>query len=114
MEWAVFLFFCAYIVFVIGYLAWGILDIVRNAPKFHYAWRLTDETSRFSFNLGWMLFLVIPMVRNLFGRDHYLAQVLLEILPAVAGGLFVAGLLALMTQLREVERMNREGDVEEG
>ncbi len=93
----------AFLLFVLGYFVWGLWVIVSRVPAFRAAWRRTDQTARFAFNLGGLLFFTIPVIKNHPAHDAYAVQVIVEMLPAVAGGLFVAGLLALMQQLRQVD-----------
>ncbi len=54
--------------------------------------------------MGLPLFVFIPALKDHPAEDWYVARVVIEILPALAGSFLVAGVLAFMRQVHEVRQ----------
>jgi len=78
-----------FLVFVLGYTLYAGYLLFKEWPSIRKAWTSTDPFARRAFIVGLLLFVSVPALKEHPAHDWYFAKVLLEILPAVASGLFV-------------------------
>lgn len=78
-------------------------DFKKNFPRYKGIWKSMESFERHLFNGGLWLFFAIPIVKNHKSGDVYLVQVLTEILPALASGMFLAGIIAFIRELHKYD-----------
>ncbi len=95
-----------FLLFVLGYILYAGYSLFKERSNIKKAWTSTDPFARRSFIAGLLLFISIPALKEHPSHDWYFAKVLLEILPAVASGLFVAGLIEFFRELHNLHNRN--------
>lgn len=84
------------------FLAYSVRDIRRNWPLITMAWNQMEAFERGFMPMGLTLFVFVPALQDHPAADWYFARVVIEVLPALAGGLFVAGVIAFSRQVHEL------------
>jgi hypothetical protein len=87
------------LLFAFGYIFYALYSIFKEWPTIKKTWKATQPFARRAFTSGLLLFISIPALKEHPANDWYLAKVCLEIFPAIASGLFVAGLLEFFKKL---------------
>lgn len=68
------------------------------------AWKKMESFEKYLLYMGFSLFIFIPAFKDHPSSNLYFAKVIIEILPALAGSFFVAGILAFMKQVHEIRK----------
>lgn len=84
------------------YIAYAVYKLKQNWHIVTLAWENTEELSRDLLIMGGLMFLIIPVLKGHPASDSYIAQVSMEMLPALAGSFFVVGVIAFIKEIREI------------
>lgn len=85
-----------------AFFAYSVRDLRRNWPLITKAWKQMEAFERGFMPMGLTLFVLFPALQDHPAADWYFARVVMEVLPALAGGLFVAGVIAFSRQVHEL------------
>jgi hypothetical protein len=88
------------------FIAWSAYEFNRDWPVTSGAWRRMEAFEKRLLYMGLSLFIFIPALKDHPAADWYVATVVIEILPALAGSFLVAGVLAFMRQVHEVRQQS--------
>ncbi|PCJ14506.1 MAG: hypothetical protein COB04_15195 [Gammaproteobacteria bacterium] len=83
------------------FVVWSCLEFKKDWPIISDAWGKTEAFEKRLLYMGLSLFVFIPALKEHPASSWYISKVIIEILPAMAGSLFVAGILAFMRQVHE-------------
>ena len=81
-----------------------VIHLKRDWPTTSKAWKQMEPFEKSLFYIGLIFFISIPVLKEHPAASLYFAKVLIEILPALAGSFFVAGVLAFMRQVQLVKQ----------
>lgn len=90
----------------VAFIAWSVYEFRRDWPVTSNAWRKMEAFEKRLLYMGLSLFVFIPALKDHPAADWYIARVVIEILPALAGSFLVAGVLAFMRQMHEVRQQS--------
>ncbi|MDC5855954.1 hypothetical protein [Vibrio europaeus] len=99
MDYVTFVVVVIFALIPIVYLGFNLWELYKSFPKVKAVWSRLARFEQHLFLMGLMLFLPIPMLKNSEFKDVYVFQLFIEAFPAMAGGMFVAGLIAYVREL---------------
>ncbi|MEP4891827.1 MAG: hypothetical protein ABJV04_17530 [Aliiglaciecola sp.] len=88
------------------FIVWSALEFKKDWPIISESWKQMEAFEKRLLYMGLTFFIAIPALKDHSANDFYVVKVLIEILPALAGSFFVAGVLAFMRQVHEVRGSN--------
>ena len=86
----------------VAFIAWSLVEFKRDWPIVSGAWKQMEAFEKRLLYMGLSMFVFIPALKDHPASTWYVARVAIEILPALAGSFFVAGVLAFMRQMHEI------------
>lgn len=90
----------AIVVFIIR----SVFEFKRDWPIIKSAWLQMEAFEKRLLYMGLLMFFFIPALKDHPASEWYVARIAIEILPALAGSFFVAGILAFMRQVHEIRQ----------
>ena len=97
-------FFLIFIITVLLCLfSHSIIQLKHDWPLVKEAWSQMDRLEKNMLIIGFLIFILIPSIKSHPSSDWYITQVALDILPALAGSLFVAGVISFMKQSHRIK-----------
>ncbi|MFQ2472337.1 hypothetical protein [Aeromonas rivipollensis] len=75
------------------------LDFRRDYPRYRGIYSQLESFEKHCFKSGLSLFFVIPIIKNSKFSQDYIFQVVSEIGTALAGGMFLIGVIAFIREL---------------
>ncbi|PJA23845.1 MAG: hypothetical protein COX57_11550 [Alphaproteobacteria bacterium CG_4_10_14_0_2_um_filter_63_37] len=99
MECYMVVYFAALVVIFVAYVVFGIRGVRRAWPTVLKGWRGMSDTERFFFNFGLVTFAFSELAKNDPAAGALPFSSILSLLQVLGGGLFVAGVVALMNHL---------------
>ncbi|EPR7547188.1 hypothetical protein KW497_10525 [Vibrio fluvialis] len=75
------------------------VDFRRDYPRYRGIYSQLESFEKHCFKSGLSLFFIIPIVKNSKYSQDYIFQVLSEIGTALAGGMFLIGVIAFIREL---------------
>jgi hypothetical protein len=97
------LIFLANIIFIF----WSIFQLKKDWPVIFSAWKQMETFEKTLLSIGFSFFVCVPILKEHPASDWYLVKVMIEIFPAMAGGFFVAGVLAFMRQVHDIRKKDK-------
>jgi hypothetical protein len=80
----------------------SIIQLKHDWPLVKEAWSQMNVLEKNMFIIGFLIFLLIPSLKSHPSADWYITQVIIEILPALAGSFFVAGVISFLKQTHRI------------
>lgn len=87
----------------LGYLVYAAFDLVRDFPRFRRVWNRMPNFEKHLTKAGLLMFLPLPLLKASDWAKDYVFAVIIEMLPAIAGGFFVAGIIAFVREFHANE-----------
>ena len=104
-HWAVLL---AFISLVLGSFFFLSRSLWQDRKMFVASWKEMTSFEQISLQVGLLLYIAIPFLKEHPSRDTYLAQVSIDILTALSGALFVLGALAFLKYAHEQKKADKQ------
>lgn len=92
------------IILLAGFIftVWSVVEFIKDWSVVSKAWQQMDTFEKRLLYMGLSLFVFIPALKHHPAADWYIAKVIIEMLPVLAGGFFVTGVLGFMRQVHKV------------
>ncbi len=99
MQWLTLGGLLAIFLFALYQLIKAAVDFRRDYPRYRGIYSQLESFEKHCFKSGLSLFFLIPIVKNSKYSQDYIFQVLSEIGTALAGGMFLIGVIAFIREL---------------
>lgn len=76
------------------YIGWAVYQLKKDSLKIRRVWDMLDKFDQYSIKVGLLLLIPVPILKSSVYNSDYLIVFLIELLPAVATGFFVNGVIA--------------------
>ncbi|MCK0746343.1 hypothetical protein [Chromohalobacter nigrandesensis] len=86
----------------VTYFSWALFKLKQSSPKIRQAWLTIGSFNQYLIKMGFVLLIPVPYLKGLPERDVYAVAFITELLPAVATGFFVGGLIAYSKAMHEI------------
>lgn len=86
------------------YFSWVVLKLKHDSPKIRQAWHSIGSFNQYLIKMGFVLLIPVPYLKGLPEKDFYPVALIIELLPAVATGFFVGGLLAYSKAMHAINQ----------
>ena len=103
MDYVTFVVVVIFALIPVVYVGFNLWELYKSFPKVKAVWSKLARFEQHLFLMGLMLFLPIPLIKNSEFKDVYVFELFIEAFPAMAGGMFVAGLIAYVRELHAYE-----------
>lgn len=100
-EYALAAFLYLFVAGIVLYFVYSVYILCKEYSAIMIAVSRMDVLEKNMFKMGVLLFFFVPILESSPHADLYLFKVLIDILPALAGAFFVAGVISFMKQLRK-------------
>ena len=91
---------------ILAVIVSSIVDFYRDWPILSTAWSRMELFEKRLFYIGISFFILIPALKDHPAANTYISRVLIEILAALAGSFFVAGVVSFMRQVHDIRNRN--------
>jgi len=98
----IFLLLLLIVIFI--FFVYSFFQIKQDGPLYREAWGLMNVLEKNMLSIGVLIFIFIPALKSHPSADWFFASFMLEILPALATGFFVVGILAFMKQVHKLKK----------
>ena len=99
MQWLTLGGLLAIFLFALYQMIKAAVDFRRDYPRYRGIYSQLESFEKHCFKSGLSLFFLIPIVKNSKYSQDYIFQVLSEIGTALAGGMFLIGVIAFIREL---------------
>ncbi|ENP8453112.1 hypothetical protein [Vibrio parahaemolyticus] len=99
MQWLTLGGLLAIFLFALYQMIKAAVDFRRDYPRYRGIYSQLESFEKHCFKSGLSLFFLIPVVKNSKYSQDYIFQVLSEIGTALAGGMFLIGVIAFIREL---------------
>lgn len=104
-EWLTILAFLTMLLYSLFQMGKAAIGFYRDYPRYSVVFSRLENYEKHCFKSGLSLFVIIPIMKGSEYSDIFIFQVLSEIGTALAGGLFLIGVIAF---IRELHTSNSE------
>jgi len=80
----------------------------KDKEIFFASWKEMKSFERTCLQVGLLLYITIPLLKEHPSKDSYVAKVLIDIFTALAGALFVLGALAFLKYAHEHDKSKKQ------
>jgi uncharacterized membrane protein YraQ (UPF0718 family) len=88
---------------IIGLFSHSLIQLKREWPLVKEAWIQMNIFEKNLLKIGVYIFIFIPLLKSHPSANWYFAQILIEILPVLAGSFFVVGVISFMKQAHKIK-----------
>ena len=99
MQWLTLGVLFVIFIFALYQMVKAALDFRRDYPRYRGIYSQLESFEKHCFKSGLSLFFVIPIIKNSKFSQDYIFQVVSEIGTALAGGMFLIGVIAFIREL---------------
>jgi len=75
------------------YIGWAAFQLKKEFPEISHVWNCLKSFDKFSIKIGFILIIPVPALKSSPYHDEYLASLAIELLPAIATGFLVNGVI---------------------
>lgn len=102
---------CTWLIFILLVIL-SFFFLVRSLWKdkeiYFASWKEMTSFEKICLELGLLLYITIPLIKEHPSKDSYIAKVSIEIFTALAGALFVLGALAFLKYAHEHNKSKKQ------
>ena len=80
----------------------------KDKEMFFTSWRKMTSFEKSCLKSGFLLYITLPLLKEHPSKDSYITKVSIEIFTAIAGALFVLGVLAFLKYAHEQNESNNQ------
>ncbi|GHF03070.1 hypothetical protein [Thalassotalea profundi] len=88
------------------YFTWAFLSLKKDMPDISDVWKNLDSFNKYLIKMGLVLLIPVPYLKSIPEKDLYPVAFCIELLPALATGFFVTGVIAYSKAMYDHKQKN--------
>jgi len=88
------------------YIGWAAFQLKKEFPRISHVWNKLKSFDKYSIKVGLVLIIPVPALKSSQYQGEYLASLIIELLPAIATGFLVNGVIAYAKAMHKYNEEN--------